>query len=101
MNHHETEIKRVLSIAEAARYAEVSRGTLESWLVRGLLPYENLPSAGGGKHRFRRIRKADLDEFLDKCYCDTGNPMKPAHKAVMGQDIPFLMPKSIGTRGHR
>ena len=57
--------KRVLSVAEAAKYAGVSRGIIEYWLAQGLLQYEELP-ATGKKQRFIRIRKKDLDEFLDR-----------------------------------
>ena len=60
--------KRAYTIPEAAEYACVSRGTLRNWMVSGLLPYEELPSRGNGSHRFRLIRKLDLDEFLDKSY---------------------------------
>ncbi len=60
--------KRALSVAEAARYACVSRGTVESWLTRKLLPVEELPGRGNGSHRFRRIRLADLEAFLDGHY---------------------------------
>jgi len=62
------ETKRAFTVAEAARYACVSRGTVEFWLERGLLPVEELPGRGNGSHRFRRIRKADLDAFLDRHY---------------------------------
>lgn len=37
-----------------------------NWCANGLLPYENLPGRGEGAYRFRRIRKTDLDAFLDK-----------------------------------
>ena len=57
--------KRALTIAETAEYTCVSRGTVESWLAKGLLPYEELPGTGS-KQRFRRIRKKDLDTFLDQ-----------------------------------
>ena len=60
--------KRAMKISEAAEYACVSRGIIESWLNKGLLPYEELPSTGTGSHRFRRIRKQDLDEFLRQYY---------------------------------
>ena len=56
--------KRAFSISEAAQYACVSRGTVEYWIAHGLLPYEKLPGTGD-KQRFRRIRKKDLDGFLD------------------------------------
>ena len=57
--------KRAFTVTEAADYACVSRGSLESWLARGLLKYEELPG-NGAKQRFIRIRKKDLDEFLDR-----------------------------------
>jgi len=59
--------KRALSISEAAEYACVGRSTVENWLSRGLLPYEELPGRGG-KNRLRRIRRDDLDCFLDMSY---------------------------------
>jgi len=62
--------KRALTILEAAEYACVSRGIVGAWLAKGLLPYEELPGNGSGSYRFRRIRKADLDEFLDRCHKD-------------------------------
>jgi hypothetical protein len=60
------EEKRAFTLAEAAAYACVSRGTVHTWIVTGLVPFEELPGRGGGLHRFRRIRKSDLDVFLDK-----------------------------------
>jgi len=66
MNKLET--KRALTIAEASRYACVSRGALEAWLIQGLLPFEELPGRGNGVHKFRRIRRTDIDEFLNQHY---------------------------------
>lgn len=60
--------KRALTIKEAAEYACVSRGTVENWIITGLLPYEDLPSRGKGSYRFIRIRKEDLDELLNQVY---------------------------------
>jgi len=60
--------KRALSISEAAKYACVSRGTIENWITQGLLPYEELPGRGENAYRFLRIRLKDLDEFLDNFY---------------------------------
>ena len=57
--------KRALTISEAAEYACVSRAVVDSWLVKGMLAYEELPGSGSGVYRFRRIRLADLDAFLD------------------------------------
>ena len=67
-NATESNSKRALTIAEAAKYCCVSRGIVESWIVKGLLPYEELPSNGSGAHQFRRVRRKDLDEFLDRYY---------------------------------
>lgn len=63
--------KRAFSIKEAAEYACVSRGTIENWLAKGLLPFEELPGRGKGSYCFRRIRKNDLDEFLNRFYTNT------------------------------
>lgn len=60
--------RRAITIAEAAEYACVSRATLLNWISLGLLPYEELPSRGNGTQRFRRIRMADLVNFLDSNY---------------------------------
>lgn len=68
------ETKRALTVAEAARYACVSRGTLELWLAKRLLPFEELPGQGNGRKKFRRIRHADLDAFLDKHYKERSRP---------------------------
>ena len=68
MNYDKTYNKRAFSIKEAAEYACVSRATLENWLIRGILPFEELPSRVNGAYCFRRIRKSDLDLFLNKHY---------------------------------
>ena len=57
--------KRAYTIKEAAEYACVSRGIIEGWMASNLLPYEELPRKG--KYRLRRIRKDDLDAFLEAC----------------------------------
>lgn len=65
MKTEKLETKRALTIQEAAEYACVSRGTVENWLANRLIPYEKLPGRGNGSQRFVRIRKTDLDEFLN------------------------------------
>ena len=67
-NNHKTINKRALTIQEVAQYACVSRGMVENWLNWGLLPFEELPSRGKGVYCFRRIRKSDLDDFLNRYY---------------------------------
>ena len=67
-NNHKIFDKRALTILEAAQYSCVSRGMVENWLNGGLLPFEELPSKGKGLYCFRRIRKSDLDNFLNKYY---------------------------------
>ena len=69
-------LKRALTLSEAAQYACVSRGIIKNWLESGALPYEVLPSSGEGKHCFQRIRKDDLDEFLNKHYCEPDKNFK-------------------------
>lgn len=81
--------KRALTISEAAEYACVSRGTVKNWLVSGILPVEELPGRGEGTQKFIRIRRDDLDEFLDSCY------QKPAHKdRVNNNEKLILLPKN-------
>ena len=77
--------KRALTVQEAANYACVSRGTIENWLIKHLLPFENLPGSGSGKYCFRRIRKCDLDEFLNKFYIEKreNNNLKNNNKIVL------------------
>ena len=60
--------KRALTIAEAAEYACVSEGTVRNWINSRIIPFEVLPGRGNGLHKFRLIRKSDLDKFLDKNY---------------------------------
>ena len=60
--------KRAFTISEAAEYACVSRGTVINWITSGLLPFEELPSRGDGSHKFRLIRRADIDQFFDEHY---------------------------------
>ena len=81
--------KRALTISEAAEYACVSRGVIQQFIANGLLPYEELPGRGKGNQRFIRIRREDLDEFLDSCY----------HKPVQGDRVNkheelILLPKN-------
>lgn len=73
--------KRALTIAEAANFACVSRGTLHNWMVSGLLPFEELPGPGDGSHKFRLIRRQDLDEFLNRHY-------HQQKRAVIARTIP-------------
>ena len=68
MNQNKTYNKRALTIKETADYACVSRSTVENWLANGLLSYEELPGRGKGVYHYRRIRKNDLDNFLNKFY---------------------------------
>ena len=60
--------KRAFSVKEAAEYACVSRATVDNWLVKGILPFEELPGRGNGIYSFMRIRKSDLDNFLNRFY---------------------------------
>ena len=67
-NSDKTFNKRAFTIKEAAEYACVSRSTVENWLNKGLLPFEELPGRGNGLYHYRRIRKNDLVELLNKFY---------------------------------
>lgn len=85
--------KRAMTITEASQYVGVSRGTIENWLKKGLLPFEELPGKGNGFHKFRLIRKEDIDKFLDSTYHDRG--IYPKTDKEKNNDI-FLLPKSLG-----
>ncbi len=68
MNNDKKYNKRAFTIKEAADYACVGRTTVENWLKKGLLPYEELPGRGEGLYHYRRVRKKDLDDFINKFY---------------------------------
>jgi excisionase family DNA binding protein len=82
--------KRAFTIREAAEYACVSRGTVDNWLSKGILPFEELPSRGKGNYCFRRIRKSDLDEFLNKFYSNNHSLFSNKHSDKSGM---FLLPR--------
>jgi len=81
--------KRAFSIKETAEYACVSRGTVENWLAKGLLPYEEMPGRGNGTYHFRRIRKDDIDEFLNQFY----HEKRSIHKNKAAKKI-ILLPRN-------
>ena len=86
--------KRAFTIDEAADYACVSRGTIENWMAKGILPYEELPSGGNGVYSFKRIRKVDIDGLLDDNYiCHLSEESSVKKKAMMNSNAPFLLPK--------
>ena len=97
MNTKKQNTKRALTISEAAKHACVSRGIIESWLARGFLPYEELPGTGEGKRtqRFRRIRRADLDEFLDGHYHPSIKPKLPKIKTITHKPLILLSKSSL------
>ena len=65
--------KRAFTITEASEYACVSEGTIRNWINSQIISFEELPSRGNGSHKFRLIRKGDLDKFLDKNYHQAHN----------------------------
>lgn len=81
--------KRALTIQEAADYACVSRSTIENWMSKGILPFENLPGRGSGSNRFKRIRKTDLNNFLDQYYQQNFKPNKKKESKEL-----FLIPRN-------
>ena len=80
-NNSNKYLKRAFNMCEAAEYSCVSRGTLTGWITNGLLPCEELPGRGDGSHKFRLIRKLDLDEFLEKHY-QSGRSRKIKNKSA-------------------
>ena len=83
--------KRAFSIKEAAEYACVSRATIDNWLIKGILPFEELPGRGKGAYCFRRIRKIDLDAFLNKFYNIDSEYNSNKNKEINGL---FLLPRN-------
>ena len=81
------EKKRALTVEEAAKYACVSRAMVENWIAKRLIPYELLPGRGDGKYRFKRIRRTDLDAFLDSCY-QPPEQIKPREKLKRMELLP-------------
>jgi len=61
--------KRALTISEAADFLCVSAGTVRNWLSQSLLPFEEFPGRGNGSKKFRLIRIADIEAFIEKYYC--------------------------------
>lgn len=66
MRDHRGE-RMLMSVSEASRYTGYGREMIEYWIDRCGLPFEQPPTPGR-KNRFRRIRKADLDAFLETHY---------------------------------
>ena len=97
MDNKRQNTERALTISEAAKYACVSRGTIESWLARGLLPYEELPGTGEGKgtQRFRRARRVDFDDFLDQNYCSSSGLQLSKVTNTKHKPIIFLVRSSL------
>ena len=56
-----------LSQAKAGRYLGLSYATIHRWILKGLLPYYELPPGGDGNHKpIIRISKKELDEFISQ-----------------------------------
>lgn len=71
--------KRVLNVSEAARYSGYSRAIIEYWIDNGQLSYEEVPTPGQ-KNRCRRVRRADLDQFLEMYLKKNGASGNPADR---------------------
>ena len=83
-------MKPLLSIPEATRYSGFSRGMITNWLDAGVIPYVDLPPGRGkGVYRNRRIRRVDMDAFLEKYY-HTGRP----NRKVTTADPIILLPRT-------
>ncbi|MFC1537603.1 hypothetical protein ACFL4P_02120 [Gemmatimonadota bacterium] len=97
MNTKQQNTKRALTISEAAQYACVSRGIIESWLAQGFLPYEELPGTveGKGAQRFRRIRREDLYIFLDEHYYCSSKPKSSKIETIIHKPLILLSRSSL------
>ncbi|MCE5270383.1 helix-turn-helix domain-containing protein [bacterium] len=71
--------RKIFSLNAAAEYSGYSRAVVEYWLDSGLLPFEEVPTPGQ-KNRCRRIRKADLDAFLEGHLKKNHAPARPKLK---------------------
>ena len=91
MDRNDTNSKRALTIAEAAKHACVGTGTVRNWITSRVIPFEELPSHGKGHRKFRLIRKNDLDEFLDS---HLRKPNQP-NKAKPKKELILLPRKSV------
>lgn len=56
--------KRIVGVVKAARYAGVSRWTINAWTREGRLRWIRLPSKGGGYRTM--IDLDDLDKFIER-----------------------------------
>ncbi|GAG19628.1 unnamed protein product, partial [marine sediment metagenome] len=92
--------KRILTLAEAARYSGYSRGMIEYWLAQGLLKCEQPPSRGNGKHRFRRIRREELDAFVDQYY-DQNKDENSKQLNHIYENTVTLLPRENNKQGRR
>tara|TARA_R110000824_G_scaffold267826_4_gene456629 strand:+ start:512 stop:724 length:213 start_codon:yes stop_codon:yes gene_type:complete len=54
------------TIPKAAKLAGVSAPTMRKWIASDLIEVAYLPSIGSGKYRHGRIRKRDIDDFINK-----------------------------------
>lgn len=79
---------KLLTVKQAADYIGVARQTLQAWLQRGLLPFIELPATRPrAVYRFIRLRREDLDDFLERHYRRSAIADKPA-KSLSNQLIP-------------
>ncbi len=75
---------RWFTLTEAACYLGKDVRVLRKWVEEGRIACEALPPAfGEGKHRHRRIRQQDLDEFLDSNY-EIRQPQKHSRSSHPG-----------------
>ncbi len=54
-----------LSQKNAGRYLDLSYGTVHRGIIKGVLPYFELPPGGDGNHKpIIRISRKELDDFI-------------------------------------
>lgn len=56
----------VLTLDAAAHYLSVSKRQIEEYVAKGTIPAIRLPAAAEGHLRRARIRKVDLDLFIER-----------------------------------
>ena len=71
----------VFTAQQAADYIGISRTTMYQWLAKKIIPYENLGPDQTSK-RIIRIRKKDVDAYLDNRYVIKQNNVKKLPEGV-------------------
>lgn len=59
-----TRAHRIVSVADAAKYAGVSRAKMQRWIADGKIPTVQYPGSNGKPMRGAKIDLGDLEKFI-------------------------------------